>query len=115
MAHNMIVRAKTFRAWFNANLRDRAEDIANHGADSGFYGITYTSDCVKLFDKYDDEIWEMVTDQAESLGETVPEMFASFGRQDMFSDVRSFKNLMVWFACETIAREIADKRENKRA
>jgi hypothetical protein len=38
----MIIRAKTFRAWFKANLQESARDIASHGADCGFPCITYT-------------------------------------------------------------------------
>lgn len=104
----MIIRAKDFRSWFNANLRASAQDIANHGADSGFPCITYTSDTVKLFDRFEDEIWNMAVEQAEILGcKNVAEMIAGFNRADMLNDIDTFKNLMVWFACETLAQEIA--------
>jgi hypothetical protein len=49
---DMIIRAKSFRAWFNAN------------------------------------------------------MIAGFRRDDMIDTLDTFKNLMVWFACETVAREL---------
>lgn len=102
----MIIRAKTFRAWFKANLSEQALDIASHGADSGFPGISYTSDTVKLFDRFGDEIWTMAVDDAESMGsKNVAEMISGFGRADMLESLDSFKNLMVWFACETLARE----------
>lgn len=48
----MNIRAKNFRHWFGANLREYARDIANHGADAGYPHITYTSDTVKVFDKF---------------------------------------------------------------
>jgi hypothetical protein len=97
---------KTFRAWFKANLADSARDIAGHGADGGFPGITYTRDCVKLFDRYGDEIWAMAVEQAEDMGENVGTMIAGFRRKDMLDSLDSFKNLMVWFACEELAREL---------
>lgn len=102
----MIIRAKNFRAWFNANLRDCARDIAIHGADCGFPGITYTSDTVKLFDRFGEEIWNMAVENADEFGcKNVSEFIAGFRRADMLSDLNTFKNLMVWFACEALARE----------
>lgn len=103
----MIIRAKTFRSWFNANLRSSARYIDSHGADAGFPCITYTSDTVKLFDRFAAEIWEMAVDEAESSGSTnVAEFIAGFKRADMLDDIATFKNLMVWFACEKLASEL---------
>jgi hypothetical protein len=104
----MIIRAKNFRSWFNANLKSYASDLANHGADCGFPCITYTSDTVKIFDRFGDEIWDMAVERASDMGcKNVVEMIASFKRSDMLDDLATFKNLMVWFACETLAREKA--------
>jgi hypothetical protein len=96
----------TFKQWFKDEMWEYAYDIAHHGADAGYPHITYTSDCVKLFDTYGDEIWEMAVEEAESLGcKNVCEMIATFGRADMLGSLDQFKNLMVWYACETIARD----------
>jgi hypothetical protein len=104
----MIIRAKDFRCWFKANLRDYARDIANHGADAGYPHITYTSDTVKVFDKFAGEIWDLAVQEASDMGcKNVCEMIAGFARSDMTAEIDRFKNLMVWFACETVAREIA--------
>ena len=102
------IRARTFRSWFDANLKHQARDIAEHGADCGFPCITYTSDTVCIFDRFEDEIWNMAVQEAENLGcKNVAELIAGFRRADMLDDIATFKNLMVWFACETLAREIA--------
>ena len=77
----MIIRAKNFRSWFNANLRASARDLASHGADAGFPCITYTSDTVKIFDRFGDEIWNMAVEQADDLGcKNVCEMIAGFNQ-----------------------------------
>lgn len=103
----MIIRAKTFRAWFKANLSQQSRDIANHGADAGWPCITYTTDTVKIFDRFDSEIWDLAYEEAQSFGcKSVPEFIAGFRRIDMADDIHTFKNLMVWFACEHIAREM---------
>ena len=107
------LRAKTFRAWFKANLGESARDIAEHGADCGFPYITYTSDCVRLFDKYGDEIWNMAVEMAEQLGEpNVATMIGGFRRADMLESLDMFKNLLVWFACEELARELTDREHS---
>lgn len=99
-------RATSFRAWFNANLKDHAGDIARHGADCGFPSISYTSDAVCIFDRFEDEIWEMAVAAAEDMGyANVAEMIASFKRSDMLANYATFKNLMVWYACEKVAQE----------
>jgi hypothetical protein len=100
---------KDFRAWFKAKLADSAQDIAGHGADAGYPYITYTSDTVVIFDKFADEIWTMAVDDAEEMGnKNVAEMIGGFGRADMLGDFDQFKNLMVWYACEKVARELTD-------
>lgn len=106
---NKAIRAKTFRAWFKANLREYARDIAEHGADCGYPHITYTSDTCRIFDKFAEEIWEMVVEQADSAGENPAEYISQFRRADMLDNWDSFRNLMVWFACEEVAREMTDK------
>jgi len=108
-SHKLIIRAKTFRAWFEHNLKDSARDIANHGADGGFPYITYTSDTVAVFDRFADELWEMMADEAESMGENVGTFIGQFRRADMLATVDTFKNLVVWYACERVSREMTEK------
>ena len=102
---------KTFRSWFIANLSESARDIANHGADAGYPSITYTSDCCVIFDAYADEIWTMAQEMADDMGENVAQMIGGFRRADMLESWDTFRNLMVWFACETIAHELENARE----
>jgi len=99
-----------FRDWFKANLAEYAGDIARHGADSGFPHLTYTNECAAIFDVYADEIWEMAVDDADSMGcKNVAEMLAGFGRADMLGDWAQFRNLMLWYAAETVAREMENE------
>jgi hypothetical protein len=105
----MIIRSKCFEDWFKANLHEYFDDIANHGADAGYPYITYTAHTVKIFDKFADEIWEMAVEDAEDMGyKNVAAMIAEFGRSDMLSSINCFKNLMVWYACEKLARQLTN-------
>lgn len=105
----MIIRSKNFESWFKANLRPYAQDIAQHGADGGFPCITYTNDTVKIFDKFASEIWQMGVEDAQDIGyNNIAAMIAEFGRSDMLATLDSFKSLMVWYACEKLARQITE-------
>lgn len=103
----MIIRAKTFRSWMRANFSTRElQEIAQRGADTGWHGLTYTSDTVKLFDRFSDEIWDMAVSDAEDMGSAnVAEFISTFRRSDMLGSIDTFKNLMVWYAAEKIAQE----------
>jgi hypothetical protein len=103
---------KEFKEWFEENLSNYAEDIAEYGADYGFPNITYTHDCIKLWEKYGTSIWEYAVEQAEQLGhKNVVEMISQFNRADMMQSLDKFYNLMIWYACEEIAREITDQQD----
>lgn len=105
----MAIEEKTFKDWFKANLSDSARDIARHGADAGYPHITYTRDTVEIFEAFEDEIWEMANQDADDMGcKNVAEMIAGFGRADMLGTFDQFKNLMVWYACEKLARDGED-------
>lgn len=99
----------TFKAWLLATLdTDQIRDLASHGADVGWPGLTYTKDCAELFDTYGGEIWDMAVQTAEDQGaKNVAELIATFRRSDMLDDLSTFKNLMVWFAAEEYARQLA--------
>jgi hypothetical protein len=98
----------TFEEWLTDTLdADQISDLARHGADGGWPGLTYTSDCVELYDEYEAEIWELGREMAEDLGhKNTVELFAGFNRSDMLDDPDTFKNLLVWFIAEETARRL---------
>ena len=101
------LRDTPFRRWFRRNLKSSSRDIANHGADAGYPCITYTVDTVKLYNKYEDDIYEMLNEDADDMGYGSPEeLIATFRRKDMLSSPDQRKNLLVWYACEKVAREL---------
>lgn len=98
----------TFKEWFTENLGDYAEDIANHGADGGFPHITYNNEAAAIYEQFEDEIYEMLRDDADAFGHANVDAFtATFRRADMLDDPLTRKVLLVWYACERIAHETA--------
>jgi len=109
----MIIRAKNFKAWLFANFDQRAlKDLAEHGANGGWPGIAYYRDTCKLYSKFKEEIWEILFDDAESLGySNVFELMSSFRGVEDVSSCYQFKNLMVWYAAEKLAYRAVDEEE----
>lgn len=103
---------KELKKWFEENLSHYAGDIAQQGADGGYPYISFTSDCIKLWVEYGTEIWNHAVEKAEQYGcKNVAEMISSFERADMLETLDGFYNLMVWYACEEIAQEITDQKD----
>lgn len=103
----MTVEAGTFKDWLCEKLDEgEREDLARHGADAGWPGLTYYSDTCALYDRFADEIWDAIYEDAQSFGQTNLELIASFNcAGDVGSDAQ-FKNMLVWFMAERVAREL---------
>ena len=79
-------------------------DVAAHGADAGFSGFIYTSECAEFYDKHESDIYELLNDAADDMGcANVEELVSTFTRSDMLSWPEGRKNLLAWFALEEVA------------
>jgi len=87
-------------------------DIATHGCAGGFSGLTYYTETTELFDKFHDDIWEVVEVYADNYGVSPIEFIASCKASDGICDTETFKNFLVWLAVESIA---SDLRVRKRS
>lgn len=107
----MIIRAKTFKRWLQANLdRNELRGLAEHGADAGWPGLTYYRDTCKLYERFKEEIWDLLVEEAEyGGGYDNPFAFVAVfrGAKDV-GTVDQFENLMVWYAAEHYARLLTD-------
>lgn len=88
---------------------DTWRDLAKHGADSGWPGLTYYADTSALYDAHEDEIWEALYDDTQSFGLDHPLAFiATLGGAQHVGSQAQFANLLVWYMAERVAREIED-------
>lgn len=88
---------------------DTIRKAGQHGADAGWGGFTYTSDCVEFYNDNERAIWELAQEMADSMGHKSPvEMFSTFNRKDMLDDPDTFKNLLAWFALEEVGHWLDD-------
>lgn len=100
----------------HGNLEDTdLIDAANHGADSGFSEFCYYDDTVAFYDSHEKLIWDLLAENAESMGVKPLELVAGFGCADSIADMQTFKNALAWFALEEAGRYLQNKKEVARA
>lgn len=108
------IKPATFKDWMLETFdKDDLDGIANHGADCGWAGLTYTADAAELFDDYADELWDTIQENAQDFGYKNPlEFIASWNRANMAEgNFASFKNLLVWYAAEYWAYRLLEDDE----
>ena len=82
-------------------------DIAKHGCSGGVAGITYYSETTAFHDHHQEEIWQLVRDQAEDNGLKNGEFL-----QHVTNDPGSLTQLindLVWWAVEVRAQELLEQ------
>lgn len=96
----------TLTKWFDKYLGEYSYDISKYGADSGFPYITYTLDCVKLYEKFEDDIYDMLLQASEDQGfSNIEAMVSTFNRSELLNSPEGRKTLLLWWSCETLANE----------
>lgn len=87
-------------------------EAGRYGADAGWPGFTYTRDCAEFYQTNKTNIWNLLNETADDLGEPVLKMIAGFNRADMAYSDDGFENLLAWFALEEVGRWLEASNEN---
>lgn len=102
---------KTFEEWMTEEFsHNELADMVNHGVSGGFSGLIYYSETTELYQKYKEDIWDMLYDDAESYGETILGFIAQFLGAKNVGGADQFENLLVWYAAEKVAYELTKGR-----
>lgn len=89
---------------------EQLKDCAEHGADAGWPGFTYSSDTSAFFDANAEDIFELAAVMANDIGsKNVMEFFSTFKCADSMGTIEGFKDALAWFALEEVARFVADR------
>ena len=101
----------TFQAWLQQTLdADQLADLARYGAAGGFPGLTYYRETGALYERYHDEIWEALYDDAQDFGYRNPLAFvADLGGSKDVATGGQFANLCVWYLAERTAQQLAEE------
>ena len=110
---------KKVQTILNSHARDSAtgingilNDLFCSGCQSGTIGeLIYFSDTLNFYEKYHDEIDQLLQDILEFCGVTPSELFKHCGWDDSDPLARGDinKNILAWFGFEETARSLANK------
>jgi len=109
---------KQFGGW--ESFTESAEDVINHGIDSGYGQFVYYVDTVKFYNKNKKDILGLLEEQACDFGMDQFEMLKSFKCMEGLSSMEiadglfsrdaldEVKNCLSWYAAEEVCRAYVD-------
>lgn len=84
-----------------------------HGADAGWPGFTYYTDCVKFYEAHSREIDALIAEDAESHGFDSPMSFmASWGCANTMQDYDTIANGKAWYVLEVTGHLLSDAQHD---
>ena len=86
------------------------DDLHNYGAAAGFSGLMYYFETRALYDKYSEELWNVLSALAYSAGIKILEMLVQCYGGNVETDYQ-FKNLVVWTAAEFYAADYVNSKD----
>ena len=112
-------KESSIKEWIINNLEEgQIADVVLEGCVTGIVSeLIYYADSCAFYEKYEGEIWDRLDQMSCDMGEaSILHLIASFnGAKEVGSDLQ-FKNLLAWWACEDVCREIiADKEADEEA
>ena len=106
----------SIKEWVTNNLEEgQVAEVVLHGCSGGVVGeLIYYADTSAFYEKYKEEIWQKLSDMADDLGEpSILHLIVTFnGSKEVGSELQ-LRNLLAWWACEDVCREIIAEREDK--
>ena len=109
-------KENSIKDWILNNLDEgQVAEVVLHGCSGGVVGeLIYYADTCAFYEKYKNEIWERLWDSHQDFGfDSTLHYIASFnGAADVGSD-EQFSNLLAWWACEDVCREVLADKEDK--
>ncbi|OGI04897.1 MAG: hypothetical protein A2X42_05720 [Candidatus Margulisbacteria bacterium GWF2_38_17] len=83
----------------------KLKDIAFHGCITGCVSeLIYTQDCRSFYNKFEQNIWDIISEFRESTGQKLGEFLDSFN--NIIEDEDTLKVYLCWFAVEQVAYQI---------
>jgi len=106
----------SIKEWITKNLEEgQIADTAEHGCS----GVTvseliYYADSEAFYEKFKEEIWDRLSNMADDMGEpSILHLIVTFnGSKEVGSELQ-LRNLLAWWACEDVCREIIAEKEDE--
>ena len=112
-------KENSIKEWIINNLDEgQVAEVVLHGCAGGVVPeLIYYADSCAFYKKYKEEIWQRLWDSWSDFGgDSVLHFIATFNGADSVGSDDQFRNLLAWWACEDVCREvIADKEADEEA
>ena len=106
----------SIKEWIINNLEEgQIADVVLEGCQSGIVSeLIYYSDSEAFYEKFKEEIWQRLSDMADDMGEpSILHLIVTFnGSKEVGSELQ-LRNLLAWWACEDVCREVIAEKEDK--
>jgi len=106
----------SIKEWIINNLEEsQVADVVLHGCAGGVVSeLIYYADSCAFYEKYKEEIWQRLWDSWSDLGgDSVLHFIATFNGADDVGSDDQFRNLLAWWSCEDVCREIIAEKEEQ--
>jgi hypothetical protein len=107
----MRIRSKTFKQWMLRSFTNKElSDIATRGARMGFPRMVYYQNTSHLYKRFEKEIWDILVNEmkmsdSDNIFDFISQTFNK--RSKEVENKNQFEALLVWYAAERIASEVA--------
>ena len=106
----------SIKDWILNNLDEgQIAEVVLHGCAGGVVSeLIYYADSCAFYEKYKEEIWQRLWDSWSDFGgDSVLHFIATFNGADDVGSDDQFRNLLAWWACEDVCREVIAEKEDK--
>lgn len=88
-------------------------EVVDYGCSSGCVGhLIYYHDTVQYYNKFKDEIWDLLEEERENQGyNNIIEFIYSWETREYIGRDEEFKNYLTWWAFETISYNILSEMQ----
>ena len=106
----------SIKEWVTNNLDEgQVAEVVLHGCSGGVVSeLIYYADSCAFYEKYKEEIWQRLWDSWSDFGgDSVLHFIATFNGADDVGSDDQFRNLLAWWSCEDVCREVLADKEDK--
>ena len=106
----------SIKDWILNNLEEgQIADVILEGCQSGIVSeLIYYADSCAFYETYEGEIWDRLDQTSCDMGSpSILHLIASFNGAESVGSHDQFRNLLAWWACEDVCREIIAEKEDE--
>ena len=106
----------SIKEWILNNLEEgQIADVILEGCQSGIVSeLIYYADSCAFYEHFEGEIWDRLDQTSCEIGcKSILHLIASFNGAESVGSHDQFRNLLAWWACEEVCREVIAEKEDR--